>query len=373
MQNWTDFDSACMALAIRQAKLGRYTTRPNPNVGCVIAKDQQVLATGYHLRAGQGHAEVNALAKLSSDQLRGATAYVTLEPCSHIGRTGACADALIKAGVSCVVGAMQDPNPLVAGRGFAKLLEAGVKVKQGLMEQQALALNRGFIQRMTKRRPFISIKLAMSLDGRTAMQSGESQWITGASARSDVQRLRARHCAIISGIGSVTQDDSSLTLRAEQLDLDTQQYDIPLITQLQPLRVVLDSKGRLSANAKILSQPGRTIQVMADDNAQGVADETLIMADSQQRVDLVQLLEYLAEREQVNNVLIEAGATLAGSFVEQGLCDELIVYMAPTLLGSEARPLLNLNKQLMSQQQRLTLLDQRFIGDDIRLTYRLAK
>ncbi len=362
------FDHQCMAHAIRLAKLGRFTTTPNPNVGCVITKDQQLLATGYHLRAGQGHAEVNALAKLTAEQIKGSTAYVTLEPCSHTGRTGSCAQALIDAQVSRVVCAMQDPNPQVAGRGFSMLKAAGIEVQQGLMEQQALDINKGFIKRMTQQRPFVRIKLAMSLDGRTAMQSGESQWITGPSARSDVQRLRASSCAIVTGIGSILEDDSSLTVRVNELDIDAHTYDLPLIDQRQPLRVVLDSKGRLPADAKILQQPGRTLQVTTADSATVSAD-TLLLDSSDKGIDLMALLEHLAEKEACNSVLVEAGAKVAGSFVEQGLFDELVVYMAPTILGSTARPLLEIDKQLMSQQQRLTLIDKRFIGDDLRLTY----
>lgn len=367
------FDYQCMAQAIGLAKLGRYSTRPNPNVGCVITKDQQVLSSGYHLRAGSGHAEVNAMAKLTEEQLKGATVYVTLEPCSHTGRTGSCAQALINAKVSRVVCAMQDPNPQVAGRGFAMLKEAGIQVESGLLEQQATALNKGFIRRMTDKRPHVTIKLAMSVDGRTAMQSGESQWITGPSARSDVQRLRASSCAIVTGIGSILHDDSSLTVRVNELGVDPAKYDLALIDQLQPLRVVLDSKGRLAKDAKILQQPGRTIQVTASQQAPCVAKESLVIDSLEQRIDLPRLLSFLAQEQSCNSVLVEAGAKLAGSFVEQGLCDELVVYMAPTLLGSAARPLLEIDKQFMSQQQRLILSDKRFIGDDIRLTYQLAK
>ncbi len=367
------FDNQCMAQAIQLAKLGRFTTRPNPNVGCVITKEQQILATGYHLRAGTGHAEVNALAKLTAQQAKGATAYVTLEPCSHTGRTGACAQALIDAQISRVVCAMQDPNPQVAGRGFEMLRAAGIEVQHGLMEQQAADLNKGFIKRMTEQRPYVTIKLAMSLDGRTAMQSGESQWITGPSARSDVQRLRASNCAIVTGIGSILQDDSSLTVRVGELGVEADKYDLSLIGQRQPLRVVLDSKGRLTPDAKVLKQPGRTLQVTSMPNAKSVSDDSLSLDNNVQGIDLHTLLEYLAEKEECNNVLVEAGAKVAGSFVSQGLFDELVVYMAPTILGSSARPLLEIDKQLMSQQQRLTLVDKRFIGDDIRLTYQPVK
>ncbi|NRA20811.1 MAG: bifunctional diaminohydroxyphosphoribosylaminopyrimidine deaminase/5-amino-6-(5-phosphoribosylamino)uracil reductase RibD [Oceanospirillaceae bacterium] len=364
-------DNQFMTLAIRQAKSAIYTTRPNPNVGCVIVKNDQVLAVGYHRRAGDSHAEVNALATLNLSQTQGATAYVTLEPCSHTGRTGACALALIEAKIGRVVCAMQDPNPLVSGKGVRLLEEAGIEVSVGLMQAQAEQINLGFIKRMSEQLPRVTVKLAMSLDGRTAMQSGESQWITGSAARADVQRLRASSCAIITGIGSIEQDDSSLTVRPAELDVTLSEEDLALIGQMQPLRVVLDSNNRLSKNAKILQQPGRTLRVVSGPITEGDID-VISLPGVDSRIDLTALLEYLAREENCNNVLVEAGATLAGSFIDRQLFDQLIVYMAPTILGASARPLLAIDKDKMQQQQRLKLVDHTVIGDDIRLTYESA-
>ena len=364
-------DNQFMTLAIRQAKSAIYTTRPNPNVGCVIVKNDQVLAVGYHRRAGDSHAEVNARATLNLSQTQGATAYVTLEPCSHTGRTGACALALIEAKIGRVVCAMQDPNPLVSGKGVRLLEEAGIEVSVGLMQAQAEQINLGFIKRMSEQLPRVTVKLAMSLDGRTAMQSGESQWITGSAARADVQRLRASSCAIITGIGSIEQDDSSLTVRPAELDVTLSEEDLALIGQMQPLRVVLDSNNRLSKNAKILQQPGRTLRVVSGPITEGDID-VISLPGVDSRIDLTALLEYLAREENCNNVLVEAGATLAGSFIDRQLFDQLIVYMAPTILGASARPLLAIDKDKMQQQQRLKLVDHTVIGDDIRLTYESA-
>jgi diaminohydroxyphosphoribosylaminopyrimidine deaminase/5-amino-6-(5-phosphoribosylamino)uracil reductase len=369
MDNFSARDSQFMALAIQLAALGRYTTSPNPNVGCVIVKQHKVIASGFHLQAGQAHAEIIALAKISAQDANGATVYVTLEPCSHQGRTGSCAQALIAAKVTRVVCAMQDPNPQVAGQGFALLLGAGIKLDAGLMSAQAAALNRGFINRMCHARPWVNVKLAMSIDGRTAMQSGESQWITGPAARSDVQRLRAEACAIITGIGSIEQDDSSLMVRVDELAISERDFDLSLIHQKQPLRVVLDSSNRLSKQAHILNQAGRTLRVIAQPLTEMSDVDLVSLPNNDGQIDLKALLSYLAEKENCNSVLVEAGATLAGGFVENGLFDQLIVYMAPTLLGSSARPLLNMEKNKMSQQQRLKLIDQRFIGDDLRFSY----
>jgi len=361
-------DSQFMAQAIRQAQSAIYTTRPNPNVGCVIVKDDVVLATGFHRRAGDGHAEVNALAKLSLAQTTGATAYVTLEPCSHTGRTGSCARALVDAKIAKVVCAMQDPNPLVSGKGFELLESAGIEVSTGLMREQAQALNLGFIKRMSAKLPRVTVKMAMSLDGRTAMKSGESQWITGAPARTNVQRLRAKSCAIITGIGSIQIDDSSLTVRLNELKISADAQDLALIESMQPLRVVLDPQNKLKSDAKILKQLGRTLRVTAQKIVEG-EDDLISLPDADGRIDLKALLLYLADKESCNNVLVEAGATLAGSFVNQQLFDELVVFMAPTILGASARPLFAIDKDKMDLQQRLKLIDQRVLGDDIRLTY----
>lgn len=369
----TDFseqDQIFMARAIALAWQGLYSTDPNPRVGCVLVRDGQVAGEGYHQRAGEPHAEVLALCA-AADQAQGATAYVTLEPCSHFGRTPPCADALIKAGVKRVVAAMVDPNPAVAGNGLARLQAAGVDVACGLLEAQARELNPGFIKRMETGLPFVRIKLAMSLDGRTAMQSGESQWITGPAARNDVQALRARSSAILTGIDSVLLDDPAMTVRREDLFADG--------NIRQPLRVVLDSRLRLPLHARILSEPGSVlVATLSQDEAMqqrlthSGAEIWQLPAAENGAIDLPALLRRLVAERSCNEILVECGARLAGAFVEAGLVDELVIYMAPTLLGSDARPLLALPLTHMSQQVRLELIDLTPMEQDLRLTYRMA-
>ncbi|MBN1006970.1 bifunctional diaminohydroxyphosphoribosylaminopyrimidine deaminase/5-amino-6-(5-phosphoribosylamino)uracil reductase RibD [Amphritea pacifica] len=366
MTDWSIADHTFMSRAIQIAWQGLYTTGPNPRVGCVLVKDGQPVAEGYHRKAGEGHAEVNAL-RSAGEQAQGCTAYVTLEPCSHFGKTPPCADALIAAGVAEVVVGMVDPNPRVSGNGIAKLQQAGISVRVGLMESQCRALNPGFIQRMATKMPFVRLKMAASLDGRTAMASGESQWITGPLARQDVQRLRARSSAVISGVSSVISDDASLNIRAAELGLD----NAAEVAERQPLRVVLDSNGRMPEQAKMFGLPGRTLIVSCVDAPAFIADidsaEWLILPGEQGRIDLHQLLQELARRE-CNEVLVEAGATLAGAFVEAGLMDELVLYQAMKLLGSSALPMFQLPLDKMSQQKKLTLVDSRMLGNDLRLT-----
>lgn len=371
-------DQRYMQRAIDLAERGLYTTSPNPRVGCVLVRNVQVIGEGYHVRAGEGHAEVNAIADALANgfSLEGATAYVSLEPCFHFGRTPPCCEALIKAGVSRVVVGMEDPNPLVAGKGSQRLREAGISVDSGVLEQQARALNPGFIKRMSEGLPWLRAKSAMSLDGRTAMASGESQWITGAAARSDVQRLRARSCAIVSGVDTVMIDNASLTVRAEQLGIDDVEQ-AARIAERQPLRVVLDSTMRLPTTANILSQPGHTVVVAAAENQlaqqslEAVGAEVWVLPGDDGRVNLPALLNRLAEG-QCNEVLLEAGPTLIGAFWQQQLIDEWSVYMAPTLLGSQARPLLELPLANMSQQQRLEIQSIHPVGDDWRIDLRPA-
>lgn len=363
-----DPDLHYMARAIQLAENGRYSTMPNPRVGCVLVRDGEVVGEGWHERAGQGHAEVNALAQ-AGEQACGATAYVTLEPCSHTGKTGPCCAALGEAGVARVVYAMQDPNPQVSGRGVRFLQQAGVQVDGPVLERAARQLNLGFIRRMETGRPWVRCKMAMSVDGRTAMASGESQWVTGPAARSDVQRLRAQSCAIITGIGSILHDDSSLTVREHELKVP----NAGLAAAIQPLRVVLDSNQQLRADAKVLQSPAQCLVVSAQpkpDSAlteQGVAQLSLAGVDG--RVDLRQLLIELGRR-QCNEVLVEAGAQLAGAFLRQGLLDEIIIFMAPKLLGSSARPLFELPLEQMAGQVPLTITDMRAVGDDWRITIR---
>lgn len=362
-------DQALMARAIRLAERGLYTTEPNPRVGCVLVRDGRIVGEGWHVRAGEGHAEVNAL-RQAGELARGAAAYVTLEPCSHFGKTPPCADALVAAGVSRVVAAMQDPNPQVAGRGLQRLREAGVEVQCGLLEAEARQLNPGFIKRMQQGLPWVRLKLAMSLDGRTAMASGESQWITGPQARADVQRLRARSGAIISGADSVLLDDSALTVRAAELGLEPELA--AQIAQRQPLRVLVDGRLRVPLQRRLFREPGPVLVACADTQGraadyQAQQVELLALSTDAGRVDLPQLLAELAGRG-CNEVLVESGAALAGAFWQAGLVDELVVYMAPRLLGSNARPLLQLPFDAMAQAEDLQIIDLRALGRDWRIT-----
>ncbi len=363
-----------MAEALRLAKKGVYTTHPNPRVGCVLVRDGQIVGRGWHKKAGTGHAEVKALAD-AGELAKGSTAFVTLEPCSHFGRTPPCAKALIDAEVSEVVAAMQDPNPEVSGRGFKLLRDAGINVRCGLMEGEARALNQGFIKRMETGSPYLRIKMAISVDGRTAMASGESQWITGPAARSDVQRLRAQSSAIISGIGTILHDDAALTVRAGELGLDPKRSQE--IASIQPLRVILDRQARLPKNARLFEQSSPILWCVADDSrlsaeAEEISRfenvEVLRLAERSAESELQQVLSKLAEY-QCNEVLLESGSVLAGRFIEQGLWDELVIFMAPKLLGSEARPLADLALSAMSQNIELALKDVRQVGQDIRMTY----
>lgn len=370
----TDFSQAdhrYMARALQLAQKGLYTTDPNPRVGCVIVRDEEIVGEGFHLRAGEPHAEIHAL-NAAGARAQGATAYVTLEPCSHTGRTGPCAVALREARVSRVVVAMIDPNPEVSGRGIRILEQAGIDVAVGLLESEARTLNPGFIKRMALKRPFVRLKMAMSLDGRTAMGSGESQWITGPEARTQVQRLRARSSAILSGVESLIMDDSRLTLRAEQLQLDNADD----VIRRQPLRVILDTHLRLPLAAACLREPGRTLVLTTPDHVeekrhrltQAGAEVLVLPAGSDGRIDLVAMLQWLAENEQVNELLVETGATLAGAMLDAGLIDELQLFVAPTLLGGEARPLFALpGLSRMADQRRLTIHDMRAVGRDWRI------
>ncbi|MDN3637605.1 bifunctional diaminohydroxyphosphoribosylaminopyrimidine deaminase/5-amino-6-(5-phosphoribosylamino)uracil reductase RibD [Simiduia curdlanivorans] len=368
-----------MARAIQLADYGRYTTQPNPRVGCVLVAAREagpeIVAEGWHEQAGSGHAEVNALAALAQQGLSsaGLTAYVTLEPCNHQGRTGPCSQALIDAGIARLVYGMQDPNPKVAGSGLKRLAAAGVEVVGPVMEAQARALNPGFIKRMESGLPWVRVKLAMSLDGRTAMASGESQWITGTEARADVQRLRAASCAIITGIDTVLHDDAALTVRAKDLGLPA---DLAAkAAARQPLRVVLDRRNRMPQSSRLLSAGGAVLLVQNNPqtyagSAVPVQSWALPMQQSD-GLDLTLLLEELVRRE-CNEVLVEAGSRLAGSFMAAGLVDELIVYMAPTIMGSSARPLLQLPLDQMAEQRRLEIVDIRAVGSDWRITARPA-
>ncbi|OGS81632.1 MAG: riboflavin biosynthesis protein RibD [Gallionellales bacterium GWA2_59_43] len=357
-------DSRWMAQALRLAERGLYTTSPNPRVGCVLVKDGAVVGEGWHERAGEPHAEVHAL-RAANDMARGATAYVTLEPCSHHGRTPPCADALIAAGVARVVVAMQDPNPLVAGQGIAKLRAVGIDVECGLMEAVARELNIGFCSRMTCGRPWVRSKVGMSLDGRTALANGVSQWITGAAARQDVQHWRARSCAVLTGAGTVLADDAQLNVRT-------------LETPRQPLRVVLDSELQTPPSARILQGGGVLIYTATQDAQRIVALEQIgatvqVLADGAGQVDLSAVLSALSQRG-CNEVLVEAGSTLNGALLKAGLVDELLLYVAPQLLGDMARGIAALG-ELTALDQRVDLewQDVRQVGSDLRITARVKR
>jgi diaminohydroxyphosphoribosylaminopyrimidine deaminase/5-amino-6-(5-phosphoribosylamino)uracil reductase len=352
-------DYRYMARALTLAWRGLYHTDPNPRVGCVLVKDGIVVGEGWHQRAGEAHAEVIAL-DAAGEQARGATAYVTLEPCCHHGRTPPCTDALLNAGITRLVAAMSDPNPQVAGKGLAILREAGVIVECGVLEAEARALNPGFIQRMTQGRPFVRLKLAMSLDGRTALASGESQWLTGEAARQDVQRLRARASAILTGVSTVLADDPSLNVR------------LPEATR-QPLRVILDSGLRTPPTARTLRLPGSVLifTAVADPAAQAplwaAGTDIVVVPRTERGLNLRAVMAELAHRE-CNEVHVECGPTLAGALLQAGLVDELVIYMAPLLLGDKARGLFQL-PELAKMQERweLEVLEMRAVGRDWRV------
>lgn len=361
-------DEFWMARALELARRGRFTTSPNPNVGCVIVRDGEMVGEGYHLRAGEPHAEVHAL-RMAGERARGATAYVTLEPCSHHGRTPPCADALIAAGVARVVAAMQDPNPQVAGRGLHRLQQAGITVSHGLMMQDAEQVNLGFLKRMRTGVPYVRLKVAASLDGRTAMASGESKWITSPEARQDVQRFRAQSSAILSSSATVLADDPLLTVRWDALDPDTQQQ-LPDTHLSQPIRVIVDSHGRVTPQHQLIHQQGQTWLASTQPSNDAAWPESvthLTLPAHGGGVDLVALMMTLGKR-QINSVWVEAGATLAGALLNAGVVDELIVYMAPKLLGQDARALCILpGLTQLAQAPAFTLTEVCQVGPDLRL------
>ena len=367
-------DSAWMARALQLAANGLFTTGVNPRVGCVLVKDHQIVGEGWHERAGEGHAEVMALqdAERRGNDAKGATAYVTLEPCSHHGRTPPCAEALIKAGVSRVVAAMEDPNPLVAGKGFTQLQAAGIEVATPLMAAEAEALNVGFVKRMCQGLPWVRLKMAGSLDGRSALANGQSQWITGPEARADGHRFRARAQAILTGVGTLLEDDPLMTVRG--VDAPMAQVTATPVPLAPSLRVVLDSHLRMPVTAKILQ--GGCLVATASTDAERTAAlraagaEVLVVPDSAGRVDLKALLRNLAERG-INEVHLEAGPRLSGVFLKAGLIDELLLYMAPTLLGSDARGWFDdLNLTNLDQKTQWRFQDVRMLGADLRIVAR---
>lgn len=355
---FTASDHIWMTHALRRAEQGLYTTMPNPRVGCVIVKDDKIVGEGAHLKAGEPHAEVFAL-RQAGTLAQGATAYVTLEPCSHTGRTPPCAEALVKAGVAKVIAAMVDPNPMVAGSGLAYLQAHQIEVASGLLQAEALALNPGFISRMSRKLPYVRCKIASSLDGKTAMHNGHSQWITSESARLDVQKWRAQSCAILTGIGTVLSDNPMMTVR----DLNIAR---------QPLRMIVDSQLRISPQANIL-QGGNILIAFAQD-AQNKASalralgvELLAIPDQHQKVCLKTLLSHLAHR-QINEVLVEGGEGLNGALLAQNLLDELLIYYAPKIMGGAAKNLFAMPAFAhMNQAIALDITELRQIGSDFRL------
>ncbi len=359
--SFTADDHAYMARALTLAERGLFTTTPNPRVGCVIVKNSQIVGEGWHERAGQSHAEIHAL-RVAGEAARGAMAYVTLEPCNHHGRTPPCANALIDAGIERVVVAMRDPNPQVAGRGIELLTLAGIRAEVGLMATQATELNIGFISRMTRGRPWVRLKTASSLDGKTALANGVSQWITGPAARADVQRLRARACAVLTGVGTVLADDPQMTVR---------DFDIGR----QPLRIVVDSRLRTPPSARILQDDGAWI-VCAQ--AERVRRDALLEAGAlvleqpgaEGRVDVAALLTELGRRG-INEVHVEAGVKLNGALLAAGLVDEWVAYLAPKVMGDPARGLFALPEYTeMASCHDFRIQDVRQLGEDLRITLR---
>jgi len=353
-------DAVYMARALELAHLGMNTTDPNPRVGCVIVKNGKIISEGWHERAGGPHAEIIAIENAHQDHLYGATVYVTLEPCSHHGRTPPCVDALLKTRPQRVVIAMEDPNSLVAGSGIRALEEAGIVVAVGLMEAEAKALNPGYISRMTKKRPLVRVKLATSLDGRTALESGVSKWITGEDARRDVHRWRARSSAILTGVSTILMDDPSLNVRYNAC-------------KRQPLRIVLDSNLRISPDARVIKIEGKTLIVTASqDHAaatrlQDAGAEVLIVATKSSRIDLHALMLDLVARE-INEIHIEAGATLCGALLYAGIVDEIVLYLAPHLLGADGRGMFKFPAlEKMADRYKLKIRDVRAVGEDWRV------
>ncbi|WP_410498302.1 bifunctional diaminohydroxyphosphoribosylaminopyrimidine deaminase/5-amino-6-(5-phosphoribosylamino)uracil reductase RibD [Chitinibacter sp. S2-10] len=373
---FTAFDHSMMAKALQQAAQGAAITTPNPSVGCVLVRDGQIIGIGHSQAAGGAHAEIMALkmakahssraARGESDHVaRGATAYVTLEPCSHFGRTPPCANTLIGAGISRVIAALRDPNPLVAGQGLARLAAHGVEVSHGLLAAQAREHHKGFLSRMIRQRPWLRVKLAASLDGRIALENGQSQWITGAAARADVQKLRARSCAMLTGIGTILVDDPQLNVR-----------DFPVTRQ--PQRVVLDSRGRTPLNAKILAPSGGKTHLLSLADAASLQPQQFSaehvtsrqLAASNGQLDLHAVVAYLAEQG-FNEVTIEAGGKLVGAFLQAGLIDEIVLYQSMSLIG-RGQALADFTIADLNAQLRPTLFDRRMIGNDQRITLRLT-
>jgi len=354
-------DHAYMSQALQLAEKGLYSTSPNPRVGCVIVRDGKIAGSGWHVQTGQPHAEINAL-NIAGRAAQGATVYLTLEPCSHYGRTHPCAEALIRAKVAKVIIAMQDPNPLVAGRGASLLKQSGINVLVGLMGEWAKDLNVGFVSRMTNNRPWVRMKIAASLDGKTALNNGVSQWITGEAARHDGHRFRARSCAVLTGIGTVLEDDPQLSVRFIE-------------TSRQPLRIIIDSQLKIPTTAKVLRGEGELIFTTTDNKERISAlkeagARPIILPSEKGKIDLAGLMQILADFE-INELLVEAGNRLSSAFIREGLVDELIIYLAPHLIGNRAMGMLQLPELTdLSEKYNLKIKDLRMVGEDIRIMSR---
>ena len=354
-------DHAYMSQALQLAEKGLYSTSPNPRVGCVIVRDGKIAGSGWHVQTGQPHAEINAL-NIAGRAAQGATVYLTLEPCSHYGRTHPCAEALIRAKVAKVIIAMQDPNPLVAGKGASLLKQSGINVLVGLMGERAKDLNVGFVSRMINNRPWVRMKIAASLDGKTALNNGVSQWITGEAARHDGHRFRARSCAVLTGIGTVLEDDPQLSVRFIE-------------TSRQPLRIIIDSQLKIPTTAKVLRGEGELIFTTTDNKERISAlkeagARPIILPSEKGKIDLAGLMQILADFE-INELLIEAGNRLSSAFIREGLVDELIIYLAPHLIGNRAMGMLQLPELTdLSEKYNLKIKDLRMVGEDIRIMSR---
>ena len=354
-------DHAYMSQALQLAEKGLYSTSPNPRVGCVIVRDGKIVGSGWHVQTGQPHAEINAL-NIAGGAAQGATVYLTLEPCSHYGRTHPCAEALIRAKVAKVIIAMQDPNPLVAGKGTSLLKQSGINVLVGLMGEWAKDLNVGFVSRMINNRPWVRMKIAASLDGKTALNNGVSQWITGEAARHDGHRFRARSCAVLTGIGTVLEDDPQLSVRFIE-------------TPRQPLRIIIDSRLKIPTTARVLRGGGELIFTTTDNKERisalkEVGAHPIILPNEKGKIDLAGLMQILADFE-INELLVEAGNRLSGAFIREGLVDELIIYLAPHLIGNRAMGMLQLPELTdLSEKYNLKIKDLRMVGEDIRIMSR---
>jgi diaminohydroxyphosphoribosylaminopyrimidine deaminase/5-amino-6-(5-phosphoribosylamino)uracil reductase len=360
---FTPADEHFMARALRLAQHGLFTTTPNPRVGCVVVRAGAIVGEGHHERAGEPHAEIHAL-RAAGERAAGATAYLNLEPCSHHGRTPPCVDALIAAKVARIVAAMQDPNPKVAGEGFARLRAAGIAVESGLLEEEARELNIGFVARMTRGRPWVRLKVAASLDGKTALANGRSQWITGEAARADGHRWRARACAVLTGIGTVKSDDPQLTVRA-------------LETSRQPLKVLVDSRLEAAPGARLFDGGNALVAAAVEDQAKiarlrARGAEVVVVPNAAGKVELEALMRELARRG-LNEIHVEGGFKLNGSLVAAGVVDELLIYLAPSLIGESAQGMFNLPViEDLAQRRRLVWRDVQRIGEDLRLIARFA-